>query len=53
MSSKTMLRKCVAVASAGLIAAGMLGVLAAAGAVCQLVIPGGLGRLFRRDGRSK
>lgn len=31
----------------------VLGVLAAAGAVCQLVIPGGLGRLFRRDGRSK
>ena len=36
-----------------LIAAIVLGVLAAAGAVCQLVIPGGLGRLFRRDGRSK
>lgn len=35
------------------IAAIVLGVLAAAGAVCQLVIPGGLGRLFRRDGRSK
>ena len=35
------------------LAAIVLGVLAAAGAVCQLVIPGGLGRLFRRDGRSK
>ena len=35
------------------LAAIALGVLAAAGAVCQLVIPGGLGRLFRRDGRSK
>lgn len=35
------------------IAAIVLGVLAAAGAVCQLIIPGGLGRLFRRDGRSK
>ena len=35
------------------IAAIVLGVLAAAGAVCQLVIPGGMGRLFRRDGRSK
>jgi hypothetical protein len=31
----------------------VLGVLAAAGAVCQLVIPGGLGRLFRREGHSK
>ena len=35
------------------LAAIVLGVLAAAGAVCQLIIPGGLGRLFRRDGRSK
>lgn len=35
------------------IAAIVLGVLAAAGAVCQLVIPGGLGRLFRREGHSK
>ena len=35
------------------IAAIVLGVLAAAGAVGQLVIPGGMGRLFRRDGRSK
>jgi len=30
-----------------------LGVLAAAGAVCQLAIPGGLGRLFRKGSRSK
>lgn len=35
------------------LAAIALGVLAAAGAVCQLVIPGGLGRLFRREGHSK
>lgn len=35
------------------IAAIVLGVLAAAGAVCQLAIPGGLGRLFRREGHSK
>lgn len=35
------------------IAAIVLGVLAAAGAVCQLVIPGGLGGLFRREGHSK
>lgn len=35
------------------LAAIVLGVLAAAGAVCQLAIPGGLGRLFRRDDRSK
>lgn len=35
------------------LAAIVLGALAAAGAVCQLVIPGGLGRLFRREGHSK
>lgn len=35
------------------IAAIVLGVLAAAGAVCQIAIPGGLGRLFRREGHSK
>lgn len=35
------------------LAAVALGVLAAAGAVCQMAIPGGLGQLFRRDGRSK
>lgn len=35
------------------LAAIALGVLAAAGAVCQIAIPGGLGRLFRREGHSK
>ena len=35
------------------LAAIALGALAAACAVCQLVIPGGLGRLFRREGHSK
>ena len=35
------------------IAAIALGVLAAAGAVCQLAIPGGLGRLFRKGGHNK
>lgn len=35
------------------LAAIALGALAAAGAVCQIAIPGGLGRLFRREGHSK
>lgn len=35
------------------IAAIALGVLAAAGAVCQLAIPGGLGRLLRKGGHNK
>ena len=35
------------------LAAIALGVLAAAGAVCQLAVPGGLGRLFRKGSRSK
>lgn len=35
------------------LAAIALGALAAACAVCQLAIPGGLGRLFRREGHSK